>query len=61
MVEEVGLRSTRIRTPKDTIISTPNGKLAEMTINNLGLKVYRIFRMEVNFGFDCSIEKIEEM
>lgn len=61
MVEEVGLRSTRIRTPKETIISTPNGKLAEMTINNLGLKVYRIFRMEVNFGFDCSIEKIEEM
>lgn len=61
MVEEVGLRSTRIRTPKETTITTPNGKLAEMTVNNLGLKVYRIFRMEIGFDFDCNIGKIEEM
>jgi MscS family membrane protein len=31
-VEEVGLRSTRIRTLERTVVSIPNGKLAEMQI-----------------------------
>jgi len=35
-VEEVGLRSTRIRTMDDTMMIVPNGKLSDMTITNLG-------------------------
>ena len=35
-VEEVGLRSTRVRTMDDTIMIVPNGKLADMTITNTG-------------------------
>lgn len=34
-VEEVGLRSTRIRTLDDSLMIVPNGKLADMTITNL--------------------------
>jgi len=34
-VEEVGLRSTRIRTLDDSLMIVPNGKLADMTIINL--------------------------
>ena len=33
-VEHIGLRSTRIRTPERTLISLPNGKLAEMRTEN---------------------------
>jgi MscS family membrane protein len=35
IVEAVGLRSTRIRTPDRTIVSIPNGKLADMRIETL--------------------------
>jgi MscS family membrane protein len=38
MVEEVGMRSTRIKTFNDYI---PNGKLADNWINNMELRVYR--------------------
>jgi MscS family membrane protein len=33
-VEVVGLRSTRIRTPERTVITVPNGKLADMRIES---------------------------
>ena len=33
-VESIGLRSTRIRTPERTVVSLPNGKLAEMRTEN---------------------------
>lgn len=33
-VEEIGLRSTRIRTPDRTVLSLPNGKLADMRIES---------------------------
>ncbi len=35
IVESIGLRSTRIRTPDRTLIAMPNGKLADATIESL--------------------------
>jgi MscS family membrane protein len=35
MVEEIGLRSTRIRTPDRTVVIVPNGQIANMTLENL--------------------------
>jgi MscS family membrane protein len=37
-VEAIGLRSTRVRTHERTVISIPNGKLAEMRIESLALR-----------------------
>jgi MscS family membrane protein len=34
-VEEIGLRSTRIRTPDRTLVTVPNGQFASMTLENL--------------------------
>jgi MscS family membrane protein len=34
-VEDIGLRSTRIRTPDRTVVSVPNGQIANMTLENL--------------------------
>jgi MscS family membrane protein len=34
-VENIGLRSTRIRTPDRTVVSVPNGQMAHMTLENL--------------------------
>jgi MscS family membrane protein len=37
-VEEVGLRSTRIRTPDRTVVSLPNGQIANMSLEALSLR-----------------------
>ncbi|MFO1132054.1 MAG: mechanosensitive ion channel [Hyphomicrobiales bacterium] len=42
-VEAVGLRSTRIRTIHDSLLVVPNGKLADMAVNNLGARRRRTF------------------
>ena len=34
-VEDIGLRSTRIRTPDRTVVIVPNGQVANMTLENL--------------------------
>lgn len=44
VVEEIGFRSTRIRTFADSIVSIPNGRMADMTIDNLELRKYRRYR-----------------
>lgn len=49
-VEEIGVRSTRIRTFADSLIYIPNGRLADSNINNMGLRVYR--RLITNIGID---------
>jgi MscS family membrane protein len=43
-VEQVGIRSTRIRTAEDSILIVPNGKLADATINNLGTRRHRLVK-----------------
>lgn len=42
-VEAVGIRSTRVRTLSDSLLIVPNGKLTELTINNLGARRRRTF------------------
>jgi len=47
-VIDVGFRSTRIRTADTSIISIPNGQLADMVVNNLGERNSR--RMNITIG-----------
>jgi MscS family membrane protein len=37
-VESIGLRSTRLRTPERTLITIPNGKLAEMRLETFAVR-----------------------
>jgi MscS family membrane protein len=37
-VEDLGLRSTRIRTSERTVVSVPNGQIANMTLENTSLR-----------------------
>ena len=37
-VEDIGLRSTRIRTPDRSVVSIPNGQLATMSLENLAMR-----------------------
>lgn len=47
-VEEVGFRTTRIRKSDSSIVAVPNGLIANQSITNLGVRVYRLF--QTNFG-----------
>lgn len=58
-VEEVGFRSTRIRTFENSLVYVPNGKLADMTIDNLGLRVYRRFKTNLTITYDTPPDLIE--
>lgn len=59
VIEEVGLRSTRIRTFDNSLISIPNGKLADAAINNLGLRVLRRFKFNLSISYETPPELIE--
>lgn len=60
-VEEVGLRSTRIRTFANSLVYVPNGPLADKVINNWGLRVYRRYKADIGVMYDTPPELIEAM
>lgn len=59
IVEEVGLRSTRIRTFYDSLITVPNGKLTDMVIDNMGKRNYRRYLTKFAINYNTPPELIE--
>lgn len=59
-VEEVGFRSTRVRTFANSVVSVPNGKLADMVINNYGLRIYRRYSTRITIAYDTPPHLIEQ-
>lgn len=58
-VQEVGFRSTRIKTADDSLVYIANAKLSEMTIDNKGFRVFKKFKTEIFIPIDTPIVKIE--
>ncbi|MFC4870124.1 mechanosensitive ion channel family protein [Negadavirga shengliensis] len=58
-VEEVGFRSTRVRTFRNSLMYIPNGKIADATIDNHGLRKYRRFYTQITITYDTPPELIE--
>ncbi len=58
-VEEVGFRSSRIRTFRNSMMYVPNGKLADSTIDNHGLRKYRRFYTQIALTYDTPPELIQ--
>lgn len=59
-VEHIGLRSTRLRTPDNSLISVPNSRLISSMVNNLGARRYRRIRTTISITYDTPVVKIEE-
>ncbi len=59
-VEEVGFRSTRVRTFENSLVYVPNGRLADMIVNNYGLRVYRRFNTKINITYDTPTHIIDK-
>lgn len=58
MVEEVGIRSTRIRTFYNSLVSIPNGRLADMTVDNMGRRQYRRYMTKISVTYDTDPDSI---
>jgi len=58
-VEEVGFRSTRIRSFRNSVYYIPNGQLADKTIDNHGLRKYRRFFTTLSVNYDTPPELIQ--
>ena len=58
-VEEVGIRSTRVRTFANSVIYVPNGKLADMTVNNMGVRLFRRYSTQLGITYDTPPHLIE--
>jgi len=59
-VEEVGFRSTRIRTFANSLVSVPNGEITNMAVDNLGLRVYRRYNAVISITYDTPPDLIEK-
>ncbi len=58
-VEEVGFRSTRVRTFYNSLVSVPNSKLVDGIVDNMGMRRYRRFKTVVGVRYDTPPERLE--
>ncbi len=59
VVEDVGFRSTRIRTFYDSVISLPNSRLITASVDNYGLRSYRRYSKKLNLHFHNDPQQVE--
>jgi MscS family membrane protein len=59
VVEEVGMRSTRIRTFYDSLVTIPNAKVADASIDNYGRRRFRRQTFEVGITYDSTAEQVQ--
>jgi MscS family membrane protein len=53
-VEDIGLRSTRVRTLNRTMVSIPNGQLSLMTLENFALRDKFLFNQRIGVRYDTA-------
>jgi MscS family membrane protein len=58
-VEEVGFRSTRIRTPYQSVVAVPNSIMAKEKIDNMGVRPRRRIRHTIGLTYDANQEQIK--
>jgi MscS family membrane protein len=58
IVEEVGFRSTRIRTFYNSQVTMPNANLVRATVDNYGRRRYRRWKTTVSLTYDTPAEKL---
>ncbi|MEN0110024.1 MAG: mechanosensitive ion channel domain-containing protein [Planctomycetota bacterium] len=58
-VEQLGFRSTRVRTGPNSQVTVPNSKLAAANVDNLGRRRYRRYLAHVGLEYGTPTERIE--
>lgn len=60
VVEEVGFRSTRIRTFAKTLVNVPNSQLANMVIDNIDAMPKRRVKMRIGITYSTTPDKMKK-
>jgi MscS family membrane protein len=60
-VEDIGLRSTRIRTADRTLVTVPNGEFSAMMLENFNRRDKMLFHIMLNLRRDTSPEQVREV
>ncbi len=58
-VEEVGFRSTRVRTFYNSVVSIPNSKLANTDVDNMGMRRYRRIKEVIGLTYSTTAEQMQ--
>ena len=58
-VEHIGLRSTRIRTPEQTLVTVPNKQMVDSAVDNISNLVKRRVVLNLDFAIKTSSEDID--
>jgi MscS family membrane protein len=58
IVENIGLRSTRIRKYEDTIVSVPNAQFTQLQLENLSERKKRLFRVTLGLRYETTSEQL---
>jgi MscS family membrane protein len=60
-VEDIGLRSTRLRTPERTLVSVPNGQFSSMTLENFSQRDKMFFHLVLNLRRDTTPDQVRSL
>ena len=58
VVEEVGFRSTRVRTFYNSLVTIPNSQITNANVDNLGVRPRRRVKMTVGLTYDTPTDKL---
>jgi MscS family membrane protein len=57
-IEDIGLRSTRIRTPERTLVTVPNGQFSSMIVENFNKRDKMLFHFMLNLRRDTTPDQV---
>ncbi len=60
VVEEVGFRSTRIRTFSNSLVTVPNAKVANSQVDNMGQRRFRRLKMMLGVRYDTPRDTLQQ-
>ena len=58
-VEQIGFRSTRIRTFADSLITVPNARMTDTAVNNMGQRSWRRYYTTVGIAYHTDPDRIQ--
>ena len=61
IVEDIGLRSTRVRAPDRTLVTVPNGQFSSMTIENISARDKMLFHFMLNLHRDTTPDQVRTL
>ena len=58
-VEKIGFRSMRVRTFKESLVTVPNGHLADHIVDNMGVRPYRRYDTTLHLPLSTPTEQVQ--